>query len=142
MDSDLLDFVTLSDGVDHVLTFSCLAENRVVAVEVWSRKVCDEELGTVCVWSSVRHGEDTWLVVLVECWLAFALELVAWATHSCASWVATLDHEVVDHAVKDDAVVESTSSEVKEASASNWRVCCEHSDVDVTFVRCDCNIDV
>ena len=108
VDLDALDLVALDDGIDHVLTLCCFTENCVVAVEVWRRTVSDEELGTVCVRSSVRHREHAWLVVLADCGLAFAFEFVAGATHSCASRIATLDHEVVDHAVKDDAVIEST----------------------------------
>jgi len=113
VDGDGLDEVTSFDGVDDVLSFGGLAKDGVFSVEVGSGKVGDEELGAVGVGSGVGHGEDAGLVVPTV-GLALALEFVAGAAGAGAGRAAALDHEVGDHAVERQAVVEPARGEVEE----------------------------
>lgn len=69
-DDVLLWFPTLSalafDGLDDVHAFDDSTENNVTVVQPGSFHGCNEELGTVCVWSSVGLlcEETNWLVKL------------------------------------------------------------------------------
>ena len=54
-DFNLLNFVTLLDGIDDVLSLGDIAEDRMFPVKVWSRDVGDEELAPVRSWSGVCH---------------------------------------------------------------------------------------
>ena len=88
--------------VDH------LAENRVLAVKPGRRGHGDEELRSVGPRPGVRHGEHI-RVVEVQLGVDLVLELVAGASGSATQRVASLDHEAVDHAVEDRAVIERLS---------------------------------
>ena len=79
MDVDGIDGIALGDGIDDVLTFGDFTEYGVFAIEMWSRSVGHEELGTVGIRTSVGHGEDT-CFFMFEVWLALTLKLVARAT--------------------------------------------------------------
>ena len=93
------------DLVDDVLATRDLAEDGVLAVEPRCRVGGDdEELAAVRIRSGIRHRERTSLdLVVVE----LVLELVARAAGPRAFWAPALDHEVRDHAVEDEAVVEA-----------------------------------
>src|SRR4029079_154550 len=100
------------DRVHDVHSSGDLAEDGVLAVEPWARvRGDDEELAPVRIRAGVRHREraahDR---VVVE----FVLEAVAGASGAGSGRVATLDHEVGDDAVEDDAVVEPVSGELAE----------------------------
>ena len=76
-------------------------------VEPWSWHGCDEELAAVGAWSCVGHREDAWLVE-GDITSALVFEILApngLATHTGASWIATLDHEFFDDTMEDDTVV-------------------------------------
>ena len=64
------------------------------------RAVCNKELAAIAVWARVCHGERSNTVFQ---WVAAGLvfKLVAWPTTPTTSWIATLDHEVPDYAMKD-----------------------------------------
>src|SRR5215207_2427428 len=87
----------------------------------------DEELAAVGVRAAVGHGEraahDLVLVDLV-------LELVAGAAGSRALRTATLDHEVLDHAVEDQAVVVAVAGQLDEVVHGLRRVLVEQLDLD------------
>ena len=53
------------DCLDDVHTFDDTSEHDMLAIEPWGFNGADEELGTVGVWSSVGHGEDTFALVLL-----------------------------------------------------------------------------
>ena len=141
VDGDVLDGVAAFDLVDDVLAFGSLAEDSVLAVEVRSRKVGDEELRAVGIRSRICHREDARLVVATVR-LALTLELVAWATSSSAGWATALDHEVRNDAVKLEPVVVAAGSEVKERSYGDGSIIRKGRDVDVAFacVNRDFNI--
>src|SRR6478735_2532537 len=81
------------------------AEDRVAVVEVWRGAERDEELRAVGVRPGVGHREDA-LAVVAQARMELVGELVARAAESLAERIATLNHEAVDDAVEDDAVVE------------------------------------
>ena len=107
VDDDFIDEVTTFDRVDDILPFCHFAEDGVLAIEMRSRAVSDEELRAVGVRAGVGHGEDAGLVVATVCF-ALALELVAGAASTAARWAAALDHEVWNDAVKFQAIVKSS----------------------------------
>ena len=86
-----------------------LTEDGVAVVQVWSWHNGDKELGAVGTWASVCHGQQEWAVEL-QLWVELVSKAVAWAAHAGAGWVAALDHEAVDHAVENHAVVEGAGS--------------------------------
>lgn len=141
VDGDVLDGVVLTNGVDHVLAFGGLSKNGVLAIEVRSRSVSDEKLGTVGVGACVGHGEDAGLVVATV-GFAFALELVAWATGAGALWTTALNHEVRDHSVKLEAIVKPAGGEVKERGYGDGGVIGEGGDVDIALVGVDGDFNV
>ncbi len=120
-DIDGLDAIALLDGIDDVLSFGDFAEHCVFAVEPVGGHVGDEELASVGSRACVGHGEDAGFGVF-EGGVEFVTEAVTWAAHSCSGWVAALDHEVFDDAVKFDSVVISSFCEVEE-------VCAGHGDL-------------
>ena len=84
-----------------------LAEDGVAVVQPRGRVDGDEELGTVRARASVSHGQQ---VRAVELQLRMELvgELETRAASAGAGRVAALDHEVIDDAVEDCAVIERT----------------------------------
>ena len=108
------------------------AEHRVLAVEP-RRRVGgdDEELRPVGVRTGVRHRERTADdLVVVE----LVLERVARAAATGAGRVTGLDHEVRDHAVEDDAVVEPVARELDEVVDRLGRVVVEELELDRAMV--------
>src|SRR5207302_1465386 len=121
------------DLVDDVHPARHLAEHRVLAVEprcFFGRD--DEELAAVGVRAGVCHREraadDLVLVELV-------LELVARAAAPRPFRAAALDHEVRDHAVEDQPVVEALLGERAEVLDGLRRVLVEELELDRTVVR-------
>ena len=47
----------------HVHAFKHLAKNSMPAVQPWRFYRGDEELGSISVWSSICHGQETWLLM-------------------------------------------------------------------------------
>jgi hypothetical protein len=87
-------------------------EDRVVEVEVPLRSFGDEELRIVGVVLGLRHREDARPIVL-----QIDVELIVELSERRAAGagprgIASLDHEVVDHPMKDDAVVEARVGEL------------------------------
>jgi hypothetical protein len=92
----------------------------------------DEELRAVCVRAGVRHREraagDAVLVELV-------LELVTRPARAGAGRIASLDHEVGDHAVEDHALVEPVAGKLQEVLDRLRRVVGVELDLDRAFAR-------
>ena len=141
VDGDVLDGVVLADGIDDVLSFGGLAKDGVLAVEVGSGAVGDEELGAVGVGSRVGHGKDARLVVATV-GLALALELVAWAAGARALGASALDHEVGDDAVEFQAIVKSAGGEMKKRGHRDRGVIGESGDIDVAFAGVEGDFNV
>ena len=110
---DFFNLVALGNGIDHVLSFRYKTEDRVFPVEVRSRHMGDEKLATIRAGASIGHGENTRAVVL-ESALHFVFKTVSGAAATSAGRITALDHELVDHAVKSNVVVEAPFGEVQE----------------------------
>src|SRR5690606_22174565 len=97
----------LDDGL-RLLVFD-LAEDGVLALEPGGGDGRDEELRTVRstahLDAGIGHGENVWLGE-VQLRVDLVVKLVAGATGALPERVAALDHEVVDDAVEDHAVVQ------------------------------------
>src|SRR5699024_3516323 len=105
-----------SDCVYHIHAFDHFAESSVSAVQMRRSFVHDEELGTCGVRiHSPCHGQNAFRVSQVvgqETILSeFARNGVARAADSGTLRVAALDHKAADHAVEDQAVIESFLNE-------------------------------
>src|SRR5215469_7976926 len=74
-------------------------------IQMWRRGHGDEKLAAIGIGAGVRHGKHTRLR-MAKCGMEFIGELIAGAAPSGALRTSTLDHEVRNHAVKDDAVIE------------------------------------
>ncbi len=82
-----------------------LTKNRVSALKVRSFDRGDEELRAIRARPGIRHGEQERSVER-ELWVNLITELVAGSAVTHTERVATLDHEVSNDAVEDDAVVQ------------------------------------
>jgi len=107
-DNDLLNFVTDFNLVDHIQSFCDFSEASVLAVQV-SRigaAVADEELRTARIKTRMSHRKYAPIVVLISA-AGFAIDIVSGTTSTVAFGASALDDEVVQHAVKGQAVVEA-----------------------------------
>src|SRR5437764_10532886 len=121
------------DPVDDVHPRRHAAEDGVLAVEPRTGlRGDDEELAAVRVRACVRHREGAALDLVV---VDLVLEWVAGPARPRAGRVAALDHEVRDHAVEDDAVVEAVAREALEVLDGLRRVLGEELDLDRAVVR-------
>src|SRR6266851_5352457 len=91
----------------YVVALHDFTENRVLAGEPLCGRYGDEKLRAIGIGAGVGHGQLAGLVEAVRRALGFVFKLIARASETCACWVATLDHEIGNHAVKDGAVVEA-----------------------------------
>jgi len=105
--------ITLPNCIDDVLSADHLAEDGVLAVEVWLRRVRDEELTAVGIRPCVGHRDYTG-IVSQRVAFDFVLELVTGTAPAGACGVASLNHEVADYAVKGYAVIEAFSGQKDE----------------------------
>ena len=100
-------FLHAFKGIDDVHAVNHFAKNGVAHVEPWCCHGGNEELTAIGAWSCVRHRQQSWPIKGVG---AHALVFKIFtpnrfATTARASWIATLDHELFDNTVKNDAVV-------------------------------------
>ena len=110
------------EGVDDIHAVDDFTEDGVVHVEPRSRDGCDEELAAVGAGACIGHGQKT---RAVKGELADALILKVFAPDglpaaACAGRIATLDHELFNDAVEDDAVVVAVFRVCAEVLASEW----------------------
>src|SRR5208282_774788 len=82
-----------------------LAEDGIAAIEAGVRNLSDEELRTVGIGSGVGVGETPGAIEL-DRWRSLILEFVAGIAGASANRVATLNHELRNHAMEDGAVIE------------------------------------
>src|SRR5207245_9798136 len=91
----------------------------------------DEELAAVRIRSGIGHRQRPTLdLVVVE----LVLERVARAARPGSGRVSALNHEVLDHAVEDDAVVEAVGSELPKVLDRLRRVLIEELQLDRAVV--------
>src|ERR1700744_2681549 len=125
-DLDRVDLIALLDRIDHCHGLRA-SETGVDAIEVRCGDVRDEELATAGVLARVGHGECAGRMLLR---VDLALDLVAGAARAGAGGTTTLDHEVLDHAVKIESVIEAFLGERDEVFDGSGRVLVEEFKVD------------
>src|SRR5690606_19819887 len=130
-DCDLVHLVALANGIDHILARDNLTKDGVLAVKVGLGGVGDEELAAIGVGASIRHRNDA-RVMLERVAARFVLELVAGAAASGAGGVATLNHEVADYTVEEDAIVEALACQKDEVVDRLGGVRCGQLDDNIT----------
>ena len=89
-----LDCIALSCGVNNFLAFDNMTEHCMLSVKPRCRHMGYEELASVCVGAAVCHGDDTRFVVL-EAYVKFVRERVAWTACAVSTRVAALNHKVL-----------------------------------------------
>lgn len=89
----------------HVHSLDDLTKDAVFVIQPWGWNMGNKELGTISVWSSVRHRKDTRLVV-PQLGMKFICEAIPWATAPGSCWIPTLGHKICNYPVKDGVVIE------------------------------------
>lgn len=115
-------FFDTLERVDCVHAIHNLSEDRVVHVQPWSSNSGYEKLATVGAWTGICHRKETWLVEF-DIASALVFEVLApdgLAAAASAGWVATLDHEFFNDAVKDDSIVVAVLHMCGEVFAGLW----------------------
>ena len=111
-------------------------------VKPWGWNGSDEKLAAVCAWACVGHRKEAWLVERdVACALVFkVLSPDGLPSHSGAGWVTTLNHELFDDAVENDAVVVAVLEVCGEVFASLW--CDVFEELELNTALCGFEDDV
>ena len=94
----------LPDFPHHVHAFADFSEHRVVSVEMRRGRQGNEKLAAVRIRAGVGHREDAFGVVF-ELRMDFVGKGVTGTSAAGACGIAALNHEAVDDAMEDDAVV-------------------------------------
>lgn len=110
VDRQFINFIALLDAVHHILSTDNFAENCVMAIQMRLWRVGDEELRTVGSRAGVGHGKRSRFVAIGIAF-EFIGKLISWTAGSGSGWVAALDHEVGNDAVKYDAVIKPFASQ-------------------------------
>lgn len=82
-----------------------LPEDRVMPVQMRRGYLRDKELRAVGVWSGVRHRKSAGDIE-VQIWREFIFKAVARTAFASSFRIASLNHEIRNHAMKDRPVVE------------------------------------
>ncbi len=119
-------------GLDLVHDFNALghlakAGVRAVKVRGAFAAVTHEELRAAGVLARVSHGEDAAIVALVAT-RGFALDGPAWAAGAGAFGASTLNHEIWEHPVEGEPVIEAALGELAEVCDGEWGVGVEELD--------------
>jgi hypothetical protein len=77
----------------------------VVLIEMFGGHLGDKELAAVGVGSGVCHGEASGDIE-TQVGIEFVFKLITGVAHAGTGWIAALDHEFGNDAMKDGAVVE------------------------------------
>src|SRR5579871_3030555 len=93
------------DLIDNVVSFDDFAEHAVFVIEPGGGGDGNEELAAVGIGASIGHGQHAGLRVL-QIGVELIGKLITRATAAGAFGAAALDHEIGNHAMKDEAVVE------------------------------------
>ena len=131
--------VTLAHSVHHILVGSGehLSENGVLAVEPLGGHMGDEELGTIGTLprpgaAGVSHSQQAGLGEL-QVGATLVIKLVAGATAAGALRVATLNHEICNHTVESQTIIEALAGQVQEAGGGHGSLGSEHREVDIAL---------
>ena len=111
--------------LDNVVTTGDFTKDGVLTVQPWAWNSGDEELGTVGVWTSVSHGQQTWLGVLQgEVFIGKFFTVDGLTTGTVVtSEVTTLQHELWDDSVESRTFVTETlftGTQSSEVFSSLW----------------------
>src|SRR5438445_4291548 len=91
--------------VGDVLAFHHLAKNGVLVVEPRCRSNGDEKLAAVGIGPGIGHGKLAGFGMLQRR-MKFVGEFIAWPAHAGTVRAASLNHEIRNDAVEDEAVIE------------------------------------
>ena len=97
--ADVLDFVSPDNGVNDILSFQHLPEDRMAAGQMGRGHLGDEELGSVGAGARVRHGKHAG-AVMPEVRGKLVFKTVAGASHARAGGIAALNHETCNNSVE------------------------------------------
>lgn len=138
--------IALLHGIDHLLISRAVnaTEHRVHPIEMGRCTMGDEELAATGVGAGVGHAQGTGRVALrIRC-TQFALDLVS---RSAGTGLAsgtlfriratTLDHEIIDHAMESEVVVEPFLDELDKVGDRGRCRLLEKGDVDIAARRGD-----
>src|SRR6266498_4915980 len=117
-------WIAFRDGHEHIFALYQLTEDCVPIIEVRCRSMCDKELRTVCIRSGVCHREHTPLA-MPQAGMKFICKFIARSASSGTSGVATLHHEIGNHAMEHHAIIESFAREKDKVVDCLWCFICE-----------------
>lgn len=111
--------------LDNIVTFDDFTKDNVLTVQPWAWNSGDEKLGTVGVWTSVSHGQQTWFgVLLAKVFIGEFFTVNGLTTGTVTSGeVTTLQHELRDNSVEvrtGVTVTFFTSTKGSEVFSSLW----------------------
>jgi len=118
-----LDLVHYFDALDHLAE----AGVRTVKVRGAFTAVTHEELRSAGVLARVSHGKHAAIVALVATG-GFALDGPARSAGAGALGASTLNHEIGEHAVEGEPVIEAALGELAEVCDGEWGVGIEELD--------------
>ena len=123
------DLVAGLDLVHYFNALGHLAEAGVLAVKVCGAfaAVTHKELRSAGVLARVSHGKDAAIVVLVAT-RGFALDFIAGPATAGAVRASTLNHEIWEHTVEGEPVIEAALGELAEVCDGEWGVGVEELD--------------
>ena len=127
------------ERIDDIHAVDDFTEDGVAHVEPRSRDGSNEELAAVGAWSCICHRQQTRAVKAVR---ADALVFKVFtpdrlATTASASWVATLDHKLLDNTVENDAIVVAVFRVSAKVFASFWCDIVEQLELDAALCGFD-----
>jgi hypothetical protein len=117
LDKHFQDLIPLANIIDHIEAFHHFAEAGMVAIQVGRilAAVANEELGATRITAGMCHREHPPVVILIIP-IQFAVDGIAGATSARPGRVTALDHEIRDHAMEGDAIVEAVFGEFHKIS--------------------------
>ncbi len=126
---DRNDLVAGLDLVDYFNALDHLAEAGVCTVKVRGAftAVTHEELRSASVLTRVRHGKDAAIMALVAA-RGFALDGPTRTASAGALGASTLNHEIWEHTVEGEPVIEAALGELAEVCDGEWGVGVEEFD--------------
>ena len=123
------DLVAGLDLVHYFNALGHLAEAGVLTVKVRGvvTAVTHEELRSAGVLTRVSHGKDAAIVVLIAT-RRFAFDFIAGPATAGPVGASTLNHEIGEHTVEGEPVIEAALGELAEVCDGEWGVGVEELD--------------